>query len=148
MVTLIELSIAKFCKKDSSKYKEYLSLEYPRLGEMYSYNGYLDYLRLSQTSEQELMLIHAKSDFIAENYVLEPDDTPVNDFQSWLIKEMVSENWRPRKMWRDSTFISEINTESIVFPEDIDGLTDLLEFKTFENIVELIQLYFKILGLD
>ncbi len=51
-------------------------------------------------------------------------------------------------MWRDSTFISEINTESIVFPEDIEGLTDLLEFKTFENIVELIQLYFKILGLD
>jgi hypothetical protein len=94
------------------------------------------------------MLVHAKSDFIAENYVLEPDDTPINDFQAWLIREMVSENWRPRKMWRDSTFISEINTESIVFPEDIEGPTDLLEFKTFENIVELIQLYFKILGLD
>jgi hypothetical protein len=47
LVTLIELSIANFCKKNTSKYKEYLSLEYPRLGEMYSYNGYLDYLRLS-----------------------------------------------------------------------------------------------------
>lgn len=101
---------------------------------MYSSNGYLDYLRLQQTSEQELILIHAKTDFIAENYELEPDYSPTDDFQQWLIKEMVTENWRPRKMWRDSTFISEINTESVIFPEDIEGLTDLIDFSTFDHI--------------
>ena len=80
ILTLIELSIAKFCQKDASKYKDYLSLEYPRIGEMYSSNGYLDYLRLQQSSEQELILIHAKTDFIAENYELEPDYSPTDDF--------------------------------------------------------------------
>ena len=47
---------------------------------------------------------------------------------------MVTENWRPRKMWRDSTFISEINTESVVFPEDIEGLTDLIDFTSFDHM--------------
>lgn len=61
---------------------------------------------------------------------------------------MVTENWRPRKMWRDSTFISEINTESVVFPEDIEGLTDLIEFTTFDHLYQLVLLYFELLGID
>jgi hypothetical protein len=61
---------------------------------------------------------------------------------------MVTENWRPRKMWRDSTFISEINTESVIFPEDIEGLTDLIDFSTFDHIYYLINLYLKMLGLN
>jgi hypothetical protein len=45
------------------------------------------------------------------------------------VKEKLAENWRPRKMWRDSLFISEVNTESVVFPEDIEGMTDLIEIQ-------------------
>lgn len=64
------------------------------------------------------------------------------------MREMETENWRPRKMWRDPTFISDINTESVVFPEDIEGLTDLIEITTFDNLYHLVQLYFKLLGID
>ena len=49
-----------------------------------------------------MIFIKAKIDFIAENYELEPDLKPASSFNEWLIKEKVAENWRPRKMWRDS----------------------------------------------
>jgi hypothetical protein len=51
-------------------------------------------------------------------------------------------------MWRDSIFISEINTESVIFPDDIEGLTDFIEFTNFDHIYQLILLYLKMLGLN
>ena len=69
---------------------------------MQSYNGFLDYLRLRQSNEQELILVRAKDDFIKEQHSSGGDDV----------------NWRPRKTYLDGDYIDD-NPESIVFYNDI-----------------------------
>ena len=47
-------------------YEEFCDQEYPRIGEMLGMAGFVDWLRMRETYEQELMLVKAKDDFLAE----------------------------------------------------------------------------------
>ena len=69
--SLIEISLAKlmFPKKASevtTLYEQFCDNEYPRIGEMKQYAGFIDYLRLKETNEEEIILVKAKSDFVRE----------------------------------------------------------------------------------
>ena len=66
---LIELSHAKLTlgsKFNDANYDEFCELEYPHIGEMREYYGYLDYLKLKSIDKEDLLLIKAKTDFIKE----------------------------------------------------------------------------------
>ena len=78
MHSIFELSLAKLLHPKQSDlqnlYEEFCDQEYPRIGEMHTFNGFLDYLKLRSTREQELILVKAKDEFIVERGIKSEND--------------------------------------------------------------------------
>ena len=104
-------------------YEEFCDQEYPRIGEMLGMTGFVDWLRLRETNEQELMLVKAKDDFLTEG---SEHGMQGDGIEAWVLKESLG-NWMPRKTWMDSEYIYE-NPESIVFFTDVSEVVDLIDF--------------------
>lgn len=66
---IYELGLAKVIgeKGDLLKiYEIFWDNEYPRIGEMVNYRGFIDYLKLRETNEEEIILVMAKDDFLID----------------------------------------------------------------------------------
>jgi hypothetical protein len=127
-LSIVELGLAGIIYRNMDRgkmlalYEEFCDQEYPRIGEMLGMAGFVDWLRLRETNEQELMLVKAKDDFLAEG---SEDGMECDGIEAWVLKESLG-NWRPRKTWMDADYI-EGNPESIVFFSDVREVVDLID---------------------
>jgi hypothetical protein len=65
---------------------------------MTSYKGFIDYLRLRESQEQELIIVKAKDDLLREDGIPELEDAGLEGFIGWYkIERDTLINWRPRK---------------------------------------------------
>ena len=128
LLSIVELGLAGLIYKNMDRgkmlavYEEFCDQEYPRVGEMLGMAGFVEWLRMRETSEQELMLVKAKDDFLREG----PEEGVQGDgMEAWVVNESLG-NWRPRKTWMDAEYI-EKNPESIVFFTDVREVVDLID---------------------
>jgi hypothetical protein len=103
-------------------YEEFCDQEYPRLGEMLGMAGFVEWLRMRETGEQELMLVRAKDDFVREG---SEEGVKGEGVEAWVVEESLG-GWRPRKTWMDSEYICG-DPESIVFFADVREVVELID---------------------
>jgi len=127
-------------------YETYWDNEYPRIGEMQRYRGFIDYLRLRETNEEEIILVRAKDDFlIDESPEIELATSQV--LAQWLAKEKSSYvNWRPRRTSIDPDYI-DANPESVVFFSDIKEAVSLFEVTTINDLHTALDIFLDVLEL-
>lgn len=135
---LFELGVTKLAlgRQDLEPlYQEFWEGEYPRMGEMKEYRGFVDWLRLRETKEEEIILVKAKNDFLMEK-PFEIDSGTPGTLKQWLSKER-SVNWRPRKTAIDPEYI-DMNPESVVFYSDLPFA--LFEVETTNDLEEILSI--------
>ncbi|TNV84993.1 hypothetical protein FGO68_gene7792 [Halteria grandinella] len=131
----------------SEGYNEFCENEYPKIGEMSTYKGFIDYLILRETHEQELMLVKAKDELLREEVIPE-QDVELEGFIGWYkIERDTLVNWRPRKTQYDSEFI-DVNPESIVFYSDAKDVVEMIKVIMPEDLQILFGILMETMKLD
>jgi hypothetical protein len=94
------------------------------------------------TSEQEIILVRAKEDFVRETF--NPQFQDQSTLRGWLENERGQvDNWRPRKTYLDPEFI-DMNPESIVFFSDIKEVVGLIDIENEQEIIRVFDLLMEI----
>ena len=126
---VIERGLAQVMGMDVREYEGFCDLEYPKIGEMKSFMGFIDYLKLKKNNAQEKILLAVPDDFIKE---------PPSAVQA---------NWWPKKTYLDSEYISR-NSESIVFYSDVKPLVELLSVDSFQQLLSVVAHFIQMLEIN